>query len=56
MAYRLYSSKNLFDIVYRIIIKEIHSYYKTKALAFGVKDLKSVAISFTQVAGFALCF
>ena len=54
MRYWLHSNKELFSKVYRIIIKEIHSYYKTKALASGIKDPKSGAISFTQLAGSAL--
>ena len=37
-----------------IIIKEIHSYYKIKALAAGIKNPKSGAISSTQLAGSAL--
>jgi hypothetical protein len=40
--------------VYRIIIQEIHSYYKIKALASGIKDPRPGAISFTQLAGSAL--
>ena len=32
MRYWLHSNQELFAKVYRIIIKEIHSYYKTKAL------------------------
>ena len=54
MRYWLHSNKELFSKVYRIIIKEIHSYYKTKALASGIKDPKSGAVSFTQLAGSAL--
>ena len=54
MRYWLHSNKELFSKVYRIIIKEIHSYYKTKALSSGIKDPKSGAISFTQLAGSAL--
>ena len=52
MCYWLHSNKELFSNVYRILFKEIHSYYKTKALASGIKDPKSCAISFTQLAPF----
>ena len=54
MRYWLHSNKKLFAKVYRIIIKEIHRYYKTKALAQDIKDPKPGAISFTQLAGSAL--
>ena len=54
MRYWLHSNKKLFAKVYRIIIKEIHRYYKTKALAKDIKDPKPGAISFTQLAGSAL--
>ena len=54
MRYWLHSNKELFSKVYRIIIKEIHSYYKTKTLAAGIKGPKSGAVSFTQLAGSAL--
>jgi hypothetical protein len=54
MRYWLHSNKDLFAKVYRIIIQEIHSYYKTKALASGIKDPRPGAISFTQLAGSAL--
>ena len=54
MRYWLHSNKELFSKVYRIIIIEIHSYYKTKALSSGIKVAKSGAISFTQLAGSAL--
>ena len=54
MRYWLHSNKVLFAKVYRIIIKEIHSYYKTKALSVGIKDPRPGAISFTQLAGSAL--
>ena len=54
MRYWLHSNKVLFTKVYRIIIKEIHDYYKTKALTVGIKDPKPGAISFTQLAGSAL--
>ena len=42
------------DVILGIIIKEIHGYYKTKALASGIKDPGPGAISFTQLAGSAL--
>ena len=54
MRYWLHSNKALFAKVYRIIIKEIHDYYKTKALTVGIKDPRPGAISFTQLAGSAL--
>ncbi|MEI8028016.1 MAG: hypothetical protein WCI18_16820 [Pseudomonadota bacterium] len=54
MRYWLHSNKELFSKVYRIIIKEIHGYYKTKDLGSGIKDPKSGAISFSQLAGSAL--
>ena len=54
MRYWLHSNKVLFAKVYRIIIQEIHGYYKTKALASGIKDPRPGAISFTQLAGSAL--
>ena len=54
MRYWLHSNKKLFAKVYRIIIREIHRHYKTKALARGLKDPKPGAISFTQLAGSAL--
>jgi hypothetical protein len=53
MRYWLQSNKALFAKVYRIIIKEIHDYYKIKATASGIKDPRSGAISFTQLAGSA---
>jgi hypothetical protein len=54
MRYWLHSNKVLFAKVYRIIINEIHGYYKIKALASGIKDPRPGAISFTQLAGSAL--
>ena len=54
MRYWLHSNKVLFAKVYRIIIKEIHDYYKIKATASGIKDPRPGAISFTQLAGSAL--
>ena len=40
--------------IYRIIIQEIHSYYKTKSLAAGIENPMSGAVSFTLLAGSAL--
>jgi len=54
MRYGLHSNREMFSKVYRIIIKEIHSYYKIKAPAAGIKDAKSGAISFTKIAASAL--
>ena len=54
MRYWLHSYKVLFAKVYRIIINEIRGYYKTKALASGIKDPRPGAISFNQLAGSAL--
>jgi hypothetical protein len=54
LRYWLHSNKVLFAKVYRIIINEIHGYYKTKSLASGIKDPRPGAISFTQLAGSAL--
>ena len=54
MRYWLHTNKKLFAKIYRIIIKEIHGYYKTKALSVGIKSPMPGTICFTQRWGSAL--
>jgi len=54
LRYWMHANKELFAKVYGTVIKEIHKYYVEKALATGIKNPKSGAISFTQLAGSAL--
>ena len=49
----LQTNKKLWSKIHSIVIKQIHSYYREKALASGVDDPTPGSISFTQRAGSA---
>lgn len=54
LRYWLQSNRKLYAKVHKLMIREIHRYYRDKAKALGIKDPKPGAISFTQRFGSAL--
>ena len=47
------TNRKLYSKIHSLVIKEIHGYYRNKALAAGIADPAPGAISFTQRAGSA---
>ena len=53
MRYWMQFNKKLYAKVHSLVIKELHRYYKDKALKLGIKDPTPGSISFTQRFGSA---
>ena len=54
LRYWLNCNRKLYAKVHRVVVKEIHSYYVSKAKLTGIKEPTTGSISFTQRWGWAL--
>ena len=54
LRYWFQTNKKLYSRIHRIVIADIHSFYKDRALELGIKDPTPGTISFTQRWGSAL--
>jgi len=54
LRYWMHSNKKLFAKIHRLVIKQLHTYYKQKAQTMGLAESTPGSISFTQRLGSAL--